>query len=152
MSKYVCRFCKDEFCVNADCPMRADYCPVPDMPGVCKHEDRIEIYEQRSPKECLADTFNECGEEMRESEVENIFNKFVEQLAKNNYHITNINPENKTSFYPGQLVHIDVIRNSNEWTILGFGNNDIECYCTTDRTMSVTYQKGQQLATIMRAK
>lgn len=35
-----CKYCKDEFCVNADCPMRADYCPVPDNPGVCRFEDR----------------------------------------------------------------------------------------------------------------
>ena len=35
-----CKYCKDEFCVNAKCPMRADYCPVPDNPGVCRYEDR----------------------------------------------------------------------------------------------------------------
>ena len=35
-----CKYCKEEFCVNADCPMRADYCPVPDNPGVCMFEDR----------------------------------------------------------------------------------------------------------------
>lgn len=35
-----CKYCKDEFCVNAACPLCADYCPVIDIPGVCKHEDR----------------------------------------------------------------------------------------------------------------
>ena len=35
-----CKYCKDEICVNADCPMRADYCPVPDDPGVCRYEER----------------------------------------------------------------------------------------------------------------
>lgn len=35
-----CKHCKDEICVNADCPMCCDYCPVPDYPDVCKHEDR----------------------------------------------------------------------------------------------------------------
>ena len=30
----------DEICVNADCPMRADYCPVPDIEGVCKYEEK----------------------------------------------------------------------------------------------------------------
>lgn len=30
-------------CVNADCPMCCDYCPIPyDIPGVCKYEDREE--------------------------------------------------------------------------------------------------------------
>ncbi|MBO5953325.1 MAG: hypothetical protein J6Q53_04295 [Oscillospiraceae bacterium] len=35
-----CKYCKDEICVNADCPVRADYCPVPDNPGVCRYEER----------------------------------------------------------------------------------------------------------------
>lgn len=35
-----CKWCQDEICVNADCPMCADYCPVPDIPGVCRFEER----------------------------------------------------------------------------------------------------------------
>ena len=35
-----CRWMQDEICVNADCPMRADYCPVPDIEGVCRFEER----------------------------------------------------------------------------------------------------------------
>lgn len=35
-----CEYCLDEFCVNAECPMCADYCPVVDYPGVCRYEDR----------------------------------------------------------------------------------------------------------------
>ena len=30
----------DEVCVNADFHMCADFCPVPDIPGVCRFEDR----------------------------------------------------------------------------------------------------------------
>lgn len=37
-----CKWMKDEICVNADCPMRADYCPVADNPGVCRYEERGE--------------------------------------------------------------------------------------------------------------
>ena len=44
-----CKWCKDEFCVNADCPMRADYCPVPDIPDVCKWEER-EVSENERTK------------------------------------------------------------------------------------------------------
>lgn len=33
-----CKYCKDEFCVNDACPLCADYCPVIDVPGVCKYE------------------------------------------------------------------------------------------------------------------
>ena len=35
-----CKWMQDEVCVNADCPMRADFCPVPDIPGVCRFEER----------------------------------------------------------------------------------------------------------------
>ena len=34
-----CKWCVDEICVNADCPMCADYCPVPNDEGVCRYED-----------------------------------------------------------------------------------------------------------------
>lgn len=36
-----CYYYADGICCNADCPMCADYCPVPDIPDVCKHEERI---------------------------------------------------------------------------------------------------------------
>lgn len=41
-----CKWMQDEICVNADCPMCADYCPVADVPGVCRFEEREERNEQ----------------------------------------------------------------------------------------------------------
>lgn len=35
-----CKYCVDGICVNADSPLRADYCPVPDTENVCKWEER----------------------------------------------------------------------------------------------------------------
>ena len=35
-----CKWMQDELCVNADCPMRADFCPVAYVPGVCRFEER----------------------------------------------------------------------------------------------------------------
>ena len=35
-----CKYCQDEVCVNADCPMCCDFCPVVDVPGVCRFEER----------------------------------------------------------------------------------------------------------------
>lgn len=35
-----CKWMQDEFCVNADCPACADYCPVANYPGVCRFEER----------------------------------------------------------------------------------------------------------------
>lgn len=39
MNHSKCKYCKDEICVNADCPMRADYCPVFDTPQICRYAD-----------------------------------------------------------------------------------------------------------------
>lgn len=35
-----CKWEQDEFCVNADCPCCADWCPVFEISGVCRYEDR----------------------------------------------------------------------------------------------------------------
>lgn len=45
-----CKWNQDEFCTNSDCPMRGDYCPVPDIDGVCQYEDREEERYVLSPK------------------------------------------------------------------------------------------------------
>ena len=42
-----CKWCKDEMCVNDECPVRGDYCPVPDISGLCRYEERYEM----TPKE-----------------------------------------------------------------------------------------------------
>ena len=49
-----CKWMHNEFCVNDKCPMRADYCPVPDFPGVCRFEDRISDEENASIKKAIA--------------------------------------------------------------------------------------------------
>ena len=41
-----CKYCQDEVCVNSECPMCADFCPVVDVPGVCRFEEREEHNEQ----------------------------------------------------------------------------------------------------------
>ena len=40
-----CKWELDEICVNADCPMCCDYCPVVDYPDVCKWEERVDADE-----------------------------------------------------------------------------------------------------------
>ena len=42
-----CKYCQDEICVNADCPMCCDFCPVVDVPGVCRFEDRSDGDEKK---------------------------------------------------------------------------------------------------------
>ena len=41
-----CKWMQDEICVNADCPMCCDFCPVVDVPGVCRFEERENTNEQ----------------------------------------------------------------------------------------------------------
>ena len=48
-----CTYNVDEFCTNDQCPMCADYCPVPDYEGVCKYENREEERWTLTPKGCL---------------------------------------------------------------------------------------------------
>ena len=48
-----CKFNHDEFCTNDQCPMRGDYCPVPDDEGVCKYEDREEERWTLTPRGCF---------------------------------------------------------------------------------------------------
>lgn len=56
----VCKWYQEEMCVNADCPMCCEYCPVADVPGVCKFEEREgginmnreEILEQAQKRVC----------------------------------------------------------------------------------------------------
>ena len=38
----MCKWLKDEVCVNSDCPAVADFCPVVNHPGVCRYEETDE--------------------------------------------------------------------------------------------------------------
>ena len=44
-----CKYCQDEICVNAECPMCCDFCPVVDVPGVCRFEEREEAKNAKQP-------------------------------------------------------------------------------------------------------
>ena len=58
-----CKWMQDEICVNADCPMRADYCPVADNEGVCKFEDRTADSVAKTDKERLVELMFSYQEE-----------------------------------------------------------------------------------------
>ena len=58
-----CKFC-DTFtgiCTNADCPMVADNCPVPDTEGICKFEDREEEVYKLTPNGCATVALMDAG-------------------------------------------------------------------------------------------
>lgn len=48
-----CNFDYEGVCSNAECPMYYEKCPVPDMEGICRHEDREEEVWMLTPKGCL---------------------------------------------------------------------------------------------------
>ena len=51
-----CEYCVDEICVNADCPLVADFCPVSDSPDECYYsettEDRTEVRTEVRNEDC----------------------------------------------------------------------------------------------------
>lgn len=58
-----CKFCDDftGICINPECPMRGDCCPVPDMEGVCKFECREEDSYELTPKGCAIAALMDAG-------------------------------------------------------------------------------------------
>jgi hypothetical protein len=54
-----CKWMKDEICVNADCPMCADFCPVADNPGVCRYEEREDVTTMAERCVCCGDIIPE---------------------------------------------------------------------------------------------
>lgn len=58
-----CKCMQDEICVNADCPMYADYCPVPDTEGLCRFEDRGDENAEYIERETIYADFEKCNAE-----------------------------------------------------------------------------------------
>ena len=80
-----CKYNQDEFCVNADCPMRGDYCPVPDIEFVCKYEDREEERYVLSPKGCFIAALNDYHLYLDNNDYDNIWESFRELMIKFGY-------------------------------------------------------------------
>lgn len=81
-----CKYNQDEFCINDQCPMCADYCPVPDIEGVCKYEERVDVYYKMSPKGCLpAALLNAEVEPLDNYTVDKIWNDFTEMMTECGY-------------------------------------------------------------------
>lgn len=74
-----CKYNQDEFCTNVYCPMRGDYCPVPDIDGVCQYEDREE---ELTPKGCLMTALVNAGVNLDYKTFADVWNIYNELLAK----------------------------------------------------------------------
>lgn len=81
-----CIYNEDEFCTNDECPMCADYCPVPDMGGVCKYEEREDVSYQITPKGCLFAALLNSGIEPPDDRIfDGIWNDFIELMTERGY-------------------------------------------------------------------
>lgn len=80
-----CKYNQDEFCVNADCPMRGDYCPVPDIDGVCQYEDREEERYILAPKGCFSVALLDNNVHLSDDVLDAVWDDFVESMTKFGY-------------------------------------------------------------------
>lgn len=80
-----CKYNQDEFCTNDQCPMRGDYCPVPDIEGVCKYEDREEELLVLTPKGCLESAMISAGVLISRNAFEDLWHDFSTLMEKFGY-------------------------------------------------------------------
>lgn len=79
-----CSYNKNEFCTNDQCPMCADYCPVPDFAGVCKYENREEERYVLTPKGCFVSALlNHIS--LDEDVIDFIWHDFTESMEAHGY-------------------------------------------------------------------
>lgn len=166
MKKMVCKYCHDEFCVNDKCPMRADYCPVPNMPGVCKYEERVEVEPEthkQTPEECLIQALIEYSGIQDDKIQDEIYESFRMRLAENGWDIVEHGETQDdlpvglidayVGFVPGQTVTIQEIANSHDWVFdRKVKDHDIHesiVYVTRDRLLMVSFDDNSEQGTVM---
>jgi hypothetical protein len=79
-----CIYNVDEFCTNDQCPMCADYCPVPNDEGVCRFEEREEDRWVLTPKGCFTAALTNHIK-LDEDIIDFIWKDFSELMKKHGY-------------------------------------------------------------------
>ena len=81
----ICKYYHEEFCTNDQCPMCADYCPVPDSHGVCKYEELVddEVY-TLTPQGCLRAALSNYVD-LDDATLESIWAEFSALMFKCGY-------------------------------------------------------------------
>lgn len=70
-----CKHYQDEFCVNPDCPHRADYCPVGEFQEVCKYSEEetfFDLLKQATMKRLDDMTIEEMASILSKQEDKNL--------------------------------------------------------------------------------
>ena len=80
-----CNYNKDEFYTNDQCPMRCDYCPVPNYEGICKYERRVDDTYKLTPKGCLLAAMLDSDFELNNRIFNDIWNRFADLMKKHGY-------------------------------------------------------------------
>lgn len=80
-----CKYEVDELCTNDQCPMCADYCPVPDVEGICRHEVREEAVYVLTPRGCAEAALNAIGCHMDEDDFDGFWGEFVRLMGQFGY-------------------------------------------------------------------
>lgn len=62
-----CKWEQDEFCVNADCPYVADFCPCSEFQEICKYYEKKDetIYCKDCKHLMFFDMYGECNKQLR---------------------------------------------------------------------------------------
>lgn len=79
-----CRYNHQEFCTNDQCPMCGDYCPVPDYDGVCKYEEREEVW-ILTPKGCFMAALDKNDVHIADDYLNSIWKDFIDLMSKFGY-------------------------------------------------------------------
>jgi hypothetical protein len=159
MKEMVCEYCKDEFCINDQCPMRADYCPVPDTPGVCRHEKRVTVKQKMSVRECVHAALAQCGVVAKQEIRTDVYHALSQILAENDWKIVKYDEKNIATdatdekWMPGKIVTREDIIASDNWLHSHketdeHGRESIVCV-TEDGLLMVSFAEGEKCAAVM---
>ena len=80
-----CIYNINEFCTNDKCPMRGDYCPVPDTDGVCKYEARQEERWTLTPKGCFIAALDSNDVHIEDGYLDAVWKDFVALMSRCGY-------------------------------------------------------------------
>jgi hypothetical protein len=77
-----CIYNKNEFCTNDQCPMCADYCPVPDTEGICKYEEREDEKWALTPKGCFTVALRSNGVHLDDNTINAVWDDFEAGMTR----------------------------------------------------------------------
>lgn len=78
-----CEYNQEGICVNDECPAYDRECPVPELRGVCSHEELVDEEFMLTPRGCAMVAFAEAGLDGNRFDV--FWAEFVRLMKRNGY-------------------------------------------------------------------